>query len=110
MDVRRGDVVTVALPGDYGKPRPALVVQADLFNATHSSVTLLPLTSAVVDAPLFRMTIDPNRDNGLTRVSQIMVDKIITVPRDKVGASIGRLEDDAMLRVGRALAVWLGIA
>jgi mRNA interferase MazF len=110
MDVRRGDVVTVALPGDYGKPRPALVVQADLFNATHSSVTLLPLTSTVVDAPLFRMTIDPNRENGLTRVSQIMVDKIITVPRDKVGASIGRLEDDAMLRVGRALAVWLGIA
>jgi mRNA interferase MazF len=110
MDVKRGDVVTVVLPGDYGKPRPALVVQADLFNATHSSVTLLPLTSTVVDAPLFRMTIDPNRDNGLTRVSQIMVDKIITVPRDKVGASIGRLEDDAMLRVGRALAVWLGIA
>ncbi len=110
MDVRRGDVVVVALPGDYGKPRPALVVQADLFNATHSSVTLLPLTSTVVNAPLFRMTIDPSRDNGLTRVSQIMVDKIITVPRDKVGASIGRLEDDAMLRVGRALAVWLGIA
>lgn len=110
MDVRRGDVVTVALPGNYGKPRPALVVQADLFNATHSSVTLLPLTSTVVDAPLFRMTIDPNRDNGLTRVSQIMVDKVITVPREKVGASIGRLEDDAMLRVGRALAVWLGIA
>jgi len=110
MDVRRGEVVTVALPGNYGKPRPALVVQADLFNATHSSVTLLPLTSTVVDAPLFRMTIDPNRENGLTRVSQIMVDKVITVPRDKVGASIGRLEDDAMLRVGRALAVWLGIA
>lgn len=110
MDVRRGDVVTVALPGDYGKPRPALVVQADLFNATHSSVTVLPLTSTVVDAPLFRMTIDPNRDNGLTRVSQIMVDKVITVPRDRLGASIGRLEDDAMLRVGRALAVWLGIA
>lgn len=110
MDVRRGDVVTVALPGNYGKPRPALVVQADLFNATHSSVTLLPLTSTVVDAPLFRMTIDPNRDNGLTRVSQIMVDKVITIPREKVGASIGRLEDDAMLRVGRALAVWLGIA
>lgn len=110
MDVRRGDVVAVALPGDYGKPRPAVVVQADLFNTTHSSVTLLPLTSTVVDAPLFRMTIDPNRDNGLTRVSQIMIDKIITIPRDKVGVSIGRLEDDAMLRVGRALAVWLGIA
>lgn len=103
-------MITVALPGDYGKPRPALVVQADLFNSTHRSITLLPLTSTVVDAPLFRMTIDPSRGNGLTRVSQIMVDKVITVPRDKVGAAIGRLEDEVMLRVGRALAVWLGIA
>lgn len=110
MDLRRGDVVTVAVPGDYGKPRPAVVVQADLFNGTHSSVTLLPLTSTVVDAPLFRMTIDPGRRNGLTRVSQVMVDKIISVPRGKVGAAIGRLEDETMLRVGRALAVWLGIA
>jgi len=100
MDVRRSDVVTVPLPGDYGKRRAALVVQADLFNATHSGVTLLTLTSTVVDAPMFRMTIDPRRDNGLTRVSQIMVDKIITVPRDTIGASIGRFEDDAMLRVG----------
>ncbi|MGH8133941.1 MAG: type II toxin-antitoxin system PemK/MazF family toxin [Steroidobacteraceae bacterium] len=110
MDLRRGDVVTVAVPGDYGKPRPALVVQADLFNTTHNSVTLLPLTSTLVDAPLFRMTIDPSRRNGLTRVSQIMVDKIISVPREKVGAAIGRLEDDVMLRVGRAMAVWLAIA
>ena len=103
-------MITVALPGDYGKPRPALVVQADLFNSTHRGITLLPLTSSVVDAPLFRMTIDPSRGNGLTRVSQIMVDKLITVPRDRVGAAIGRLEDEVMLRVGRALAVWLGIA
>jgi len=110
MDLTRGAIVTVAVPGDYGKPRPALVVQADLFNATHSSVTLLPLTSTVVDAPLFRITIDPNRRNGLTRVSQIMVDKVISVPREKVGAAVGQLDDEVMIRVGRALAVWLGIA
>lgn len=110
MDVKRGDVVIVAVPGDYGKPRPALVVQADLFNETHSSVTILPLTSTVVDAPLFRMTIDPSRRNGLSRVSQIMVDKVLTVPREKIGAAIGRMDDDVMLRVGRALAVWVGVA
>ena len=110
MDLKRGDVVTVAVAGDYGNSRPALVVQADLFNATHSSVTLLPLTSTLVDAPLFRMTIDPSRRNGLTHVSQIMVDKIVSVPREKVGAAIGRLEDDVMLRIGRAMAVWLAIA
>ena len=110
MDLNRGDVVTVAVPGDYGKPRPAVVVQADLYNATHNSITLLPLTSTVVDAPLFRMTIDPSRANGLTRVSQFMVGKVVTVPREKVGAAVGRLEDEVMLRVGRALAVWVGIA
>ncbi|MGH8317713.1 MAG: type II toxin-antitoxin system PemK/MazF family toxin [Steroidobacteraceae bacterium] len=110
MDLRRGDVVTVALPGDYGKPRPAVVVQADLFNATHNSVTLLPMTSTIVDAPLFRMTIDPNRRNGLTHVSQIMIDKVITIPREKVGSAVGHLADESLIRVGRALAVWLGIA
>jgi mRNA interferase MazF len=110
MDLKRGDIVTVAIPGDYGKPRPALVVQADLFNPTHGSVTLLPLTSTLVDAPLFRMTIDPSRGNGLSRVSQIMIDKIVSVPRDKIRPAIGRLEDEPMLRVGRALAVWTGIA
>lgn len=110
MDLKRGDVVTVALPGAYGKPRPALVVQSDLFNTTHSSVTVVPLTSTVVDAPLFRITIDPNRRNGLTRVSQIMIDKMVTLPREKLGATMGRLDDEVMLRVGRALAVWIGIA
>lgn len=108
--MKRGDVVTVAVQGDYGKPRPALVAQADLFNDTHASVTVLPLTSSIVDAPLFRLTIDPSRRNGLTRVSQIMVDKPISVPREKIGKVIGKLGEDAMIRVNRALAVWLGIA
>jgi len=107
--MKRGEVVTVAVPGDYGKPRPAVIVQADLFNATHPSVTVLPLTSTIVDAPLFRITVDPGKENGLTRVSQIMVDKVLTLPRQKVGKTIGRLNGDTMIRAGRALAVWVGV-
>lgn len=108
--MKRGDVVTVAVKGDYGKPRPAVIVQSDLFNDAHPSVTLLPLTSAIVDAPLFRLTIDPGRDNGLTRVSQVMVDKALTLPREKVGKAIGHLDEDVMTRITRALAVWVGLA
>ncbi|HET6630330.1 MAG TPA: type II toxin-antitoxin system PemK/MazF family toxin [Woeseiaceae bacterium] len=108
--MKRGDIVTVAVRGDYGKPRPALVAQADAFNETHASVTVLPLTSNIVDAPLFRLTIDPSRQNGLARVSQVMVDKAITLPRAKIGKVVGQLGDDPMIRVSRALSVWLGIA
>ena len=107
--MKRGDVVTVAVQGDYGKPRPAVIVQSDLFNEAHPSITLLPLTSTIIDAPLLRLTIDPGRTNGLSRVSQVMVDKVLTLPRDKIGDTIGRLEEDVMIRVTRALAMWLGI-
>jgi mRNA interferase MazF len=107
--VKRGDVVTVSVQGDYGKPRPAVIVQSDLFNETHPSVTALPLTSTIIDAPLLRLTIDPGRANGLRRVSQVMVDKVLTLPRDKIGDTIGRLDEDVMIRVTRALAMWLGI-
>ncbi len=107
--MKRGDVVTVAVQGDYGKPRPAVVVQSDLFNEAHPSISLLPLTSTIVDAPLIRLTIDPGRSNGLSRVSQVMVDKVLTLPREKIGATIGRLDDDVMIRVTRALAMWLGV-
>ena len=106
----RGDLVVVAVQGDYGKPRPALVVQSDLFNETHASITIAPITSTIVDTPLFRVTVEPSRRNGLRLVSQIMVDKITTVRRQRLGQTIGRLEDDAMLRVSRALALWFGIA
>jgi mRNA interferase MazF len=85
------------------------VVQSDLFNETHPSVTLLPLTSTIIDAPLVRLTIDPGRENGLSRVSQVMVDKAIALPRDEVGERIGRLDEEVMIRVTRALAMWLGI-
>jgi mRNA interferase MazF len=108
--LKRGDVVVVALPKDYGKPRPALVVQADLFNKTHASVSVIPVTSALVDAPLFRLTAEPSPGNGLRSLSQLMVDKVTTVPRERITRTIGRLEDDLLLRVNRALALWLGIA
>jgi len=108
--VKRGDLVTVALSGDFGKPRPALVVQADLFNETHASITVLPVSSTIVHAPLFRITVEPSPENGLRKVSQIMADKVISVRRDRVGKAIGHLPDDTMIRVARALAVWLGIA
>ena len=106
----RGDLVTVALSGDFGKPRPALVVQSDLFNETHPTVTLLPLTSDIRSAPQFRITVEPSPSNGLRLVSQVMVDKPMTFRRGKIQKPFGRMEDDVMLRVGRALAVWIGIA
>ncbi len=107
--MRRGDLVTVAAPGDYGKPRPALVIQSDLFEEL-PSVTLCLVTSELRNAPIFRVTVDPSADNGLRRVSQIQVDKVMTVARERVGAVIGRLDDAAMLKVNRSLAVFIGIA
>ncbi len=108
--MKRGDLVVVAMQGDFGKPRPALVMQADLFNAEHPSVTVAPVTSTIVDAPLFRVAVEPSKRNGLHAMSQVMVDKITTVRRERVGATIGRLEDEAMVRVNRAVVLWLGIA
>lgn len=109
MGVRRGDLVTVALKGDYGKPRPALIVQSDLFNE-HPSITILPVTSVLRETPLFRISVHPCTDNGLLKPSQIMVDKIQTVPREKIGDTIGRLDDESLLAVNRALIVFLGFA
>ena len=107
--MRRGDLVTVTLPGAYGKPRPALVVQSDLFDE-HPSITILPVTSELRATPLFRVEVAPSAANGLRKPSQVMVDKAQTVPRDKLGRSFGRLEDDKLLAVTRALALFLGIA
>ncbi len=105
----RGELVTIAMQGDFGKPRPALVIQADLFNE-HVTVTVLPVTSALVDAPLFRINLQPSAENGLRSPSQIMVDKAMTVKRDKVGKILGRIDAVAMVEVERCLAVFLGIA
>ncbi len=107
--MRRGDLVTIALQGDLGKPRPALVIQSDLFDA-HPSVTILPVTSKLRDAPLFRISVQPSESNGLSKPSQVMVDKPQSVARGKVGAVIGRLNDEAMMAVNRALAIFIGVA
>jgi mRNA interferase MazF len=106
----RGDLVVIAVAGDYGKPRPALVVQADLFNEAHPSVTVAPVTSTLVDAPLFRLTVAPSPGNGLRALSQIMIDKVTTVARARIGPTIGHVENDLLLQVNRALALWVGIA
>ncbi len=107
--MKRGVLVTIALQGAYGKPRPALVVQSDLF-ATHPTVTILPVTSEVRETPLFRVDIKPTAENGLEHLSQVMIDNIQTVPCEKVGDIFGRVDDKTMLAVNRALAVWLGFA
>lgn len=107
--MRRGDVVTVILPGAYGKSRPALIIQSDLFDE-HPSITVLPITSHWRDTPLFRLDLEPAQRNGLEKRSQIMVDKVQTLPWDKVGQIIGHLADHQMVAVNRALAVFLGLA
>ena len=107
--MRRGDLVTVALQGDLGKPRPALVIQSDLFDV-HPSVTILPVTSELRVAPLFRIAVNPNELNGLAKPSQVMVDKPQSISREKIGAVTGRLDDETMLAVNRAMAVFLGFA
>jgi len=108
--MRRGDIVTVAFQGDFGKPRPALIIQSDVFNETHATVTVLLMSSEIVDAPLFRITVVPTPENRLEKISQIQVDKIMTIRRDRIGAVIGRVDDDTLVGVNRALAVWIGIA
>lgn len=105
----RGDFVTIAMQGDFGKPRPALVVQADQFNE-HATLTVLPVTSTLVAAPLLRITVQPCAENGLRKPSQVMVDKAMTVKRDKVGQTFGRIDPVLMVEVERCLAVFLGIA
>lgn len=109
MEVRRGDLVTVVLQGDYRKPRPALVIQADQF-AELGSVVILPITSTLVDAPLLRPTVEPTPENGLRKASQIMLDKPMTVKADKIGAIFGHLNDASMVSVNRSLALVLGLA
>lgn len=105
----RGKLVTVALQGDDGRPRPAVVIQSDLFDE-HPSVTVLPLTSELRDTPLFRITVEPSPDNGLQRRSQIMIDKIHTVPRTRLGSMLGKLSDDEQVAVNRSLMLFLGLA
>jgi len=108
--MRRGDIVTVAFQGDFGKPCPALIIQSDVFNETHATVTVLLMSSEIVAAPLFRITVVSTPENRLEKISQIQVDKIMTIRRDRIGAVIGRVDDETLVGVNRALAVWIGIA
>jgi mRNA interferase MazF len=108
--MRRGDLVTVAATGDYGKPRPAVIVQTDAFPERHSSVVVCQLTSDLVEAPDFRVTIDPNAENGLRLISQVMADKPVTIRRERIGQKIGRLSNQDMAQLNAALAFVLGLA
>ena len=109
--MKRGAIVVVAARGAYtGKPRPALVVQADVFNPTHASVTVCPITSDCVDAPLFRITLPPGSRTGLRGVSQVMIDKIVSVPRAAISAEIGECDARELDGLDDTLRRWLGLA
>ena len=108
--MRRGDLVTVAAAGDYGKPRPAVIVQTDAFPENHASVVVCQLTSELADAPDFRVTIEPSPENGLRLKSQVMADKPVTMRRERIGQKIGRLGSQDMAPLGIALAFVLGLA
>jgi mRNA interferase MazF len=108
--VRRGEIWTVAGGKDYaGKPRPAVIVQDDSFDAT-DSMTICAFTTDETDAPLFRLPVEPNERNGLRAPCRLMVDKITTVPKTKVGARLGRLDDEDIVRLNQAVLVFLGLA
>ena len=108
--MRRGDIWTVSGGKDYtGKPRPAAIVQDDTFDAT-DSITICAFTTDPTDAPLFRLPVEPSERNGLRATSRLMVDKITSVPKSKVGVLIGRLDEEDVVRLNQAVLVFLGLA
>ena len=107
--MRRGDLVTVAVNGDYGKPRPALVIQTDLLAETDSVLVCL-LTTTLRAAPLYRLSVPPGEQTGLHAASQIMLDKIMAVRRDRCGDPIGRVDSETLLALRRLLALVVGVA
>jgi mRNA interferase MazF len=108
--MRRGEVWTVSGGSDYaGKPRPVVILQDDSFDATRS-ITICAFTTDPTEAPLFRLLIEPNERNGLRTSCRLMVDKITTIPKSKVGARVGRLDDEDILRLNQAVLVFLGLA
>jgi mRNA interferase MazF len=108
--MRRGDVVTVAATGDYGKPRPAVIVQTDALPAEHASVVVCQMTSEGDGATDFRVVVDPSEQNGLRTRSQVMADKPVTIRRGRVGRKIGHLDDRDIARLNVALAFVMGLA
>lgn len=108
--MRRGDIWTVAGGKDYaGKPRPVVILQDDSFDAT-DSITVCAFTTDETDAPLFRLPVEPNARNGLRVACRLMADKVTTVPKSKIGAHIGRLDEEDILRLNQAVLVFLGLA
>lgn len=108
--MRRGEIWTAAAGAGYiGKPRPVVIIQDDRFDAT-ASVTICAFTTDPTEAPLFRLTVEPDETNGLRERSKLMVDKITTISREKLGEKVGRLSDDDMVGLGRALIVFFGLA
>ncbi len=105
---KRGDFVIVSAPGDYGKPRPAIVVQSDWIAAESTLVALV--TSEIVEAPIYRLTIEPSESNGLKARSQVMVDKIVALPRTKCSRIIGHIDAEGLIALNTMLAVVVGIA
>jgi mRNA interferase MazF len=108
--MKRGEIWTVAgAKDDAGKARPAVILQDDRFDATES-ITLCAFTTDLTEAPLFRLSVEPNERNGLPRACKLMVDKITIVPKSRIGPLVGRLDDEDLVRLNRAVAVFLGLA
>jgi mRNA interferase MazF len=108
--MQRGDIVTVAAPGAYGKPRPAVVIQGDILNQANSRSTIVALmTSTIVDAPLLRLTVRPAPGNGLKKISQVQANRILTLPTEKTGQRIGQLADTEITALNRMLAIVIGL-
>jgi len=109
--MQRGDIVTISAPGDYGKPRPAVVIQGDILNQANSRSTIVALmTSTIVDAPLLRLTVRPASGNGLKKVSQVQTNRILTLPTEKIGQRIGQLAEMEITALNRMLAIVIGLA
>ncbi len=109
LKLYRGDVIVCVSQGDYGKPRPAVVVQSDLFNPTHASIVVCPITSHLVDAPMFRLRLDPMKQNGIKVASQIMIDKVMAIKNDRIRKKIGKLSQSDASNVDLALRLWLNL-
>ena len=108
--VKRGEVYSVSAPGDYGKPRPALILQADALNDLKlASVLVCPMTSTLNDAPLLRISISPTEENGLEKESQLMVDKVQAISLARIGGRIGKVDQSILQQVNRSLLFVLGL-
>ena len=108
--MRRGNIVIVSAPGDYGKARPAVIVQADVLNEVAHSTIVALMTSHLVDAPLLRLTLEPTEMSGLHVLSQVQVNRLLSLPTTRIGAVVGRLSDSELVELNRLLAIVIGLA